>query len=288
MKTKKAPSLSEKLSVQAIIEYCGKDRIKSCIFEPNGDDTAPDFELEYEKDGFVKKINLEIRGDYGAIIDEDPYRVRECRNQDHLKGFNENLNNLDNRWIENEEITATFLTKIPSKKECGIPLCKLIKPLHKELRYLYKANKIPIKHFTKESKKNTVECYFKIVVKGKEFAFSAYKNTYPKKTEKKLFIYVLPSLCDEFGSEKFQAQWGIKNSIQDKTEKLSKVEGEKWLGIYNGNYLVTKNHYITAYHYLITEKAFAHPSFTRIFVVFSDIDPEVPSDIVELTKDYQI
>lgn len=300
----KVPSPSEKLALQAIIEYCGKDRIKNPIYEPNADkkdiSNAPDFGFEYEKpDKSIIKINLEVTAATGATIYEDPnvdkkvpLVAKKSPIQDPFKGAKESCAKLDYSWIKNgERLTAYFLTKIPSKKECGISLSQLIKALLKYLKKIYEENKIPIRNFTGEGKieseKNPVEYRFPIFIKEKEFLFSVTKSNYPKNKEQDLPISFGPPPYDECGSDEFQAQWDIKNSIEDKTKKLSKVEGEKWLVIDNRNAFLAKDDFIKAYDYLITKKGFTHPSFTRIFVVFST-DRKVASDIIELTKDYEI
>lgn len=134
MKTK-TESNTERIVCEAIVEYCVRKNIKRIVYEPKGKNTASDYGLELTKaDGSISKINLEVTEAFGYQIHEDSNIPRKCRPQDPLKGFRKKFNSLDNSWIKTGEILIVyFRTEILSKKEAGISLCELIRPLHKKI-----------------------------------------------------------------------------------------------------------------------------------------------------------
>lgn len=288
----KAPSRSEKMVLQALIKYLSEGQIENIEYEPNAKkkncSNIPDYIFEYkEKNNPSRIINFEIVACVGYVrkCSTDKNNLEKAHLQDPLKKFKKKLNESDTKWIKNNEtITIIPITKIPSKKD-DISLSKLKKPLLKKLKAEYEADNIPTKNWTEEGKKEwnkkPSEYNITIFVKEKEFKFSVTKANHPPRKEKEQPIGFLPSILEEFDSKESQAKFDIKNSIEEKTQKLEEIKGEKWLGIHNRNHFLDKNDFIKAYEDLI-KKGFSH-TFTRIFVIFSDNDLDIDSDIVELT-----
>lgn len=270
----KVPSPSEKLTLQAIIDYCGKDRIRNSDFEPNGKTTAPDYILEDEKpDGSISKINLEVTSVFGHQMHQDTNVLRKWQPIDPVHGLRKKLNLLDWSYIrEGDIITIYFLNEILFEKKSKISISKLAKPLYQKIKSLYEQNKIGNgSNFTIDSQ-------------GEAFAFYVIKSSSLQKESPRI-ILIQPAL--EFVEKEVLAYANLKHSIEDKTKKLSAIEGEKWLGIYNEDIGLDITDYIKPYHYLIIEGGVIHP-FSRIFVVSGDTDSNVDPDIVELTKGYEI
>lgn len=237
-------------------------------YEPQGYTKPPDFSVKFKDESFL----LEVRRSGGGYLLSPENKGACTKNewqgidlfcmQNKIKDFIVQANLLK----PDETIVLIFKSHIPIKGRG-----KLARKIANEVVEVYKNNKIPVVtdlniEFLAQRPNNLL-----IVIDGLYFELFLTKYYYERPESSKLkFILAASSHSFDFvvqSNLRYQARMILENTVEEKTKKLTNLDGKKWLAIVNTHPLLTAAEYNGAFKDIICEHPSFFSSFEKLFVI---------------------
>jgi hypothetical protein len=264
----KDPSTIEKKAVIAVKDWCHSDYepVTNVIYEPNGHSTAPDFLLSFTSQQVFVEITISGNGFLTSQSTQQINKVEAFDRNDFETSTCKMLlkvNDFAKTFLSPEEtIILIFKNIIPLKKRSRLAL-KIGKLLESIYQSLKEKEKLIIKIDTKDANFPRLEI---------EVSLTRY---YSQKSEYSPVKFIMASALYtstpvQQASLIEQAKYILLTAVKEKNEKLTKLDGAKWLAIYNTHPLLTTTEYTAVFNKIIQDNQYFLGRLSKLFVICDD------------------
>jgi hypothetical protein len=257
------PRHDEQNAVEAVLECLkiqGNLNFPQIVYEPNGAKKAPDYLFHFTTHSVI--VEVRNSGDGFLVLPEPKHLVPKESYERSAANMVDKIEELVKIWLDPTETIILMITSPIPLQQRG----RLAKKISKQLENAY-LNKTLSFSQRIELKVDTGDVTLPLVhVEAKLTNYYAGKKEYS--TVKEILGASLQSPYPVFqASLSEQARYTLCTALSEKKEKLTHLEGEKWLVLVNNNPLLDEALYSAAYTEILEERQDLKIVFSKTFLV---------------------
>jgi hypothetical protein len=266
-----APRLDELNALNALIEFLKVrevSKLPEVVYEPNGPKTAPDYLIKLTS----HSVMVEVRnlGDGFLVLSKSNDLEPKERYERSAAAMIDKIENIVKTWIDPSETIILMITSAIPLEQRG----RLAKKIANQLENAYRNRawlldqRIKFSISTDDSKVPIFHIEAKLTnFYGSKIEYSPVKEILGSALQTP--NPVLQATLSE------QARYSLFVAISEKREKLSHLDGEKWLVLINNNPLLEDSLYSEALTSILERNGALKTAFSKIFLVDGGIAQEL-------------